>query len=139
MVSCAGQSYADSLALLGRALYDLGGTAYIGKGSGRRLEHQVRRFGLLGEIIARFKSERAAYAYERRQIEQQKPHLNQCAGGGGSRATKVVQRRQQWEIEIERVGTRVYAARGLLCLQGIESFLSPEKIAVLRSVAGSVA
>lgn len=65
-------------------LYDLSGeTLYIGKGSGTRLQVQKRRFGALGEIVKTFKSERAAYREEVRQIAVHRPRLNQNRGGGG--------------------------------------------------------
>jgi len=68
-------------------LFDLTGeTLYIGKGSGSRLSHQKRRYGLMGEIVKRFESENAAFAHERRLISKTKPRLNKCAGGNGGRA-----------------------------------------------------
>lgn len=89
--------------------------AYIGKGSGARLRVQRQRFGLGGEEIARFKREKDAYEFERACIAEYAPPLNKHPGGNGSRASKIrAPRRQPWEIEIERVGSKVYAARVLL-------------------------
>ena len=51
------------------------------------------------------------------------------------RGRKRKPRMWKWEREIERVGTRVYAARLLLRFQGIESHFTPEQIAKLKAVA----
>ena len=43
--------------------------------------------------------------------------MNRVAGGGGSRGQKVKQRRSRrdsWELEMEKIGTKRYAARLLL-------------------------
>ena len=66
-----------------RILGEMGETVYIGKGSGRRLEKQKRRFGAEGEIIAEFGTERQAYSHERKLVADLNPPLNMCAGGGG--------------------------------------------------------
>ncbi len=58
-------------------------TVYIGKGTGRRLSHQKRRFKADGEIIAEFVSEGAAYHHEKKLIALHNPPLNRCGGGGG--------------------------------------------------------
>lgn len=67
---------------------------YVGKGSGRRLEAQKRRFKADGHEIARFFKEKDAYAFERVAIAENSPALNQNMGGGGSRATPVRQERE---------------------------------------------
>ena len=45
------------------------------------------------------------------------------------RKQKPAPRKTKWEREIERIGTKVYAARILLRLQGIENHFTPEQIA----------
>jgi hypothetical protein len=44
-------------------------------------------------------------------------------------------RKTKWEREIERIGTRVCAARTILRFQGIENYLTPEQIAAIKAVA----
>lgn len=56
---------------------------YIGKGTGARLQKQMRRFQSSGEIIARYSTERQAYMAEKALIAEIKPPLNRCSGGGG--------------------------------------------------------
>lgn len=115
-------------------IYDLGGTVYIGKGSGRRLAQQIKNFGCFGEVVKSKLTEREAYEHERRLIRQLKPIRNRCAGGGGPRSKAVHVRRAKWEIDIERVGTRVYAARELLKFD-LRPFLAASKIDRIRQVA----
>lgn len=66
-----------------RILGEQGETVYIGKGTGRRLAKQKRRFMAGGEIIAEFASERAAFRHEKQLIAKECPPLNRCGGGGG--------------------------------------------------------
>lgn len=66
-----------------RILGEMGETVYIGKGSGQRLNRQMRRFASDGEIIERFSTERQAYRAEIKLIELHNPPLNRCSGGGG--------------------------------------------------------
>lgn len=47
-------------------------------------------------------------------IAELSPPRNCNAGGGGPWVRKPAPRRFKWEIEMERLGTRVYAARALL-------------------------
>jgi hypothetical protein len=112
---------------------------YVGKGSGTRLRAQIRNFRLLGHEVARFKRESDAYAYERQRIAEVKPLLNKCAGGNGSRATPVrAPRKTAWEKEVDRVGSRVYAARLLLSFRnGINSLVSKVEMdwAAIEAVA----
>lgn len=117
--------------------YETGVVAYIGKGSGSRLRTQERRFGLKGRKLKTFKSEKAAYAYERRMIGELKPEMNRNPGGNGSRAQIVRRRREAWEIDMERVGTRRYAARALLRFGDValRRYLAPESIQQLKQVA----
>ncbi len=95
-------------------LFDAAGTTlYIGKGSGTRLKNQIRNQSASGEILERFKGERAAYRRERELIAELKPTRNRHPGGNGSRAARAA-RKPGWLAEMERIGTRAYAARLLL-------------------------
>jgi hypothetical protein len=89
-------------------------TLYVGKGSTDRLEAQKRRFRANGEVIEWQSSEKECYRRERHFIALLKPALNKHPGGNGSTASKTYYRRTAEEIEMDRVGTRVYAARALL-------------------------
>ena len=109
-------------------------TVYVGKGSGRRLCSQKSKFGLDGEIICRFKSERAAYAHEIKMIAELRPTANRHPGGCGSKVYKRRPRRFAWEIEIDRVGSRRYAARMLLRFD-TRGFIDPSKLELIRQVA----
>lgn len=120
-------------------IFDLGGTIYVGKGSGRRLQNQIRRFGALGEVVKYFKAERDAYHFERKLIAQLKPVRNKCAGGGGSCSLSPPRRRTKEEIEMERVGSQVYVARRLLRFQGIENYMTPDVLTQVKAVAASAA
>lgn len=90
-------------------------TVYVGKGSGRRLEAQKRRFGLEGEIIERDLTDDDAFARERHWIKTLMPSANISPGGNGGRT--VARRKPRLDkalAEISRVGQRRYAARFLL-------------------------
>lgn len=65
-----------------RILGEMGETVYIGKGSGRRLEVQKRRFKSAGEIIRSFRKEGLALRFEAKMIAKHKPPLNMVAGHG---------------------------------------------------------
>lgn len=96
-------------------IFDGDVTVYVGKGSGRRLALQIRRFGVMGEVVEWFKNEDAAFAAERAWIAKLKPTENLVAGGNGGRAVKKKPPRLHPAFkEIERIGTRAYAARFLL-------------------------
>lgn len=98
-------------------IYDGDVTVYIGKGRGRRLSDQQRRFGLPGEIVKTFRSERAAYAFEAKQISKLKPIANKVAGGGGAitrRGLKLPAWFTSQIREIENIGSRRWVARELL-------------------------
>jgi len=61
-----------------------GETLYIGKGSGRRLAHQKRRFDADGEILVDgIQDEAEAYRRERALIAEFNPPLNKHPGGNG--------------------------------------------------------
>lgn len=88
-------------------------THYVGKGSGRRLAVQERRFGMSGRIVKNFDSAAQAYKFEKSHIAAVNPVLNKCAGGNGGRNKRVSRTPKDW-LRIVEVGTRVYAARLLL-------------------------
>ncbi len=115
---------------------DAGGCVYVGKGSGRRFNVQQRKFACDGRIVEWFKTESKAYEAERRLIAQLMPRLNVHAGGNGSRATRRVNRRPSWQIAIERMGTRKYAARILLaCERSVPGILKASDLDQIRMVA----
>lgn len=106
---------------------------YIGKGSGNRLSVQKRVHGIGGREIARFRRETDAYAFEVKQIAERVPTLNKHRGGNGSKVASVYTRRDPWVVEMDRVGTEVYAARFLIerCLKMVD----PSKVDNIRRVA----
>lgn len=108
-------------------------TLYVGKGSGRRLASQKSKYRCNGEVIRRFKRERDAFVFEIEMIALLKPQLNKHPGGNGNNA-KRAKRRQKWEIEIEHVGTRRYAARALLNFD-LRPYIDASKIEAIRQVA----
>jgi hypothetical protein len=65
-----------------RILGEMGETVYIGKGTGRRLEVQKRRFMSDGEIMRSFNKEDLAFRFEAKMIAKHKPPLNVVAGRG---------------------------------------------------------
>lgn len=94
-------------------IYDGHETVYVGKGSGRRLKQQARKFRLPAEIVEECKSEDHAFKREIHWTETLRPTLNSHRGGAGGRCR--VRRKPQREFaEIERIGSRRYAARFLL-------------------------
>ncbi len=116
------------------ALIDAGKIVYIGKGSGRRLSVQRRAHRCDGYELARFKRERDAYQHEIAAIAELSPERNKHPGGNGSRA--VPQRTPPapaWLKEINRVGSRVYAAR--LLVDRYAHMLDPSKVDAIRRVA----
>jgi hypothetical protein len=108
------------------------GIQYVGKGSGRRLKNQERRFGLSGRIVAEFAKEPDAYAFEVSRIAELNPPLNKCKGGNGSRAIQKRHRKTAWEMTFERIGSRRYAA---LLLLHFSRLLDPSKVDQIRRVA----
>lgn len=66
-------------------IFSIIGTIYVGKGSGRRLSDQKRRFGADGEILAEFADEDAAFRAEKRFIRDLCPLENKNPGGAGGR------------------------------------------------------
>lgn len=96
-------------------IYDGVETVYVGKGSGRRLAHQMRKFGLPGAIVEECKSDDHAFEREVHWIAELKPTANKLAGGNGGRCKPKPKPRLAREFrEIERVGSRKYAAQVLV-------------------------
>jgi hypothetical protein len=113
---------------------DCGVVQYVGKGSGYRLRAQQRRYGLQGEVIERFTKERDAYKAEVRWIASLAPPLNKHPGGNGSWAIKRREHKTKEMREIERIGTRAYAARILLRFDR-SLYSDPSKLEAIRQVA----
>lgn len=114
-----------------------GSIMYVGKGSGRRLKNQERRFGMAGQIVKRFASENAAYEFERALISRLSPSLNKLAGGGGSiahRAAKLPTWFRRIQADIASVGSRVYVARELLKLD-ISGIVTVSQLDIIKRVA----
>ena len=111
-----------------------GAVIYVGKGSGRRMAASRRdRSGAGCHEVARFKREADAYAHEVERIASHSGLLNKHKGGNGSKATPALRHRKQaWEKEIERIGTRAYAARILL---RYAYMFAPSKVEEFRRVA----
>jgi hypothetical protein len=115
---------------------------YIGKGSGRRFEAQIKNFShipqCIGGIIADFSRERSAYDKEAKMIALHKPTLNKVKGGGGSLkrifAPKMPAAERAMYREMEKLGTRVYAARMLLRFD-LRNHVDPSKLEMIRQVA----
>lgn len=118
-------------------LNDSGACRYVGKGSGNRVKTQARNFGLAGYEVARFKREDDAYAYERTRIAERAPDINKCAGGNGNRVTTRAPRDPKWVRDINKVGTRVYAARILCAIyKAAPQYMPPpSKVEAIRRVA----
>ena len=103
----------------------------MGKGSGRRLLAQERRFGMPGEIVRWFHRESAAYNLEAKLIAKHKPVHNRCAGGGGAITRRKSIPLDPMFAEIERVGSRLFAGRELLKLD-LKRFLPEAQIEKIR-------
>jgi hypothetical protein len=67
-----------------RILGEMGETVYIGKGSGRRLYNQKRRFMSDGEVMERYSTDKRAFRRERELIAEFNPPLNKSPGGNGA-------------------------------------------------------
>lgn len=72
-------------------------TVYVGKGSGRRLALQMRKFGCDGEKLVTGLSDDDAFDAERDWIKKLLPTANKAAGGNGGR----VRQRSPSRAEIE--------------------------------------
>lgn len=111
---------------------------YIGKGTNRRHIVSSRRFNNEAVIIAYFRKESYAYDFEREMIAEHKPIMNKCLGGNGPYTKKRrARRREKWEMEIERLGSRRYVAKLLLKYEYFLPFhgISASKIEEIRGVA----
>lgn len=116
-----------------RILGEQGETVYIGKGTGRRLQTQKRRFMSDGEIIESYSTEREAYFAEKRLIGEHNPPLNRCGGGGGGIYGKSNQVKCTDEMIIE------IAARALNCMRFEQKhFIWFDMLPALKAYVGSV-
>lgn len=109
-----------------------GSIAYVGKGSGRRLQVQRRKFGLHGRIVREFDTASAAYRYEVKRIAECKPSLNKCAGGNGNRNKRAISVRDPIYKLCSALGSRVVAAR---ILMNYFWMIEPSKVEQIRRVA----
>lgn len=103
---------------------------YVGKGSGRRLTVQQRKFGMTGRIVKRFETSDQAYKFEKAHIAATNPVLNKYAGGNGSKNKRATRTPKDW-LEVVEVGTKAYAAKLLL---RFECMLSKETAMQVRRV-----
>jgi hypothetical protein len=129
-------------------------TLYIGKGSGRRLKSQMKRFEADGEVIEWCQTDDQAFTRERHWIAKLLPTENRHPGGSGGRCSRHPVPReyrnlytpQQWrrivaagekEIEkIRQIGTRKYCALILLaCEKSKPGILPASKLEMIRQVA----
>lgn len=118
-------------------IFDGAVTVYVGKGSGRRLRQQERRFGLPGEILERFDCDDKAFKRERELIASLRPTENVSLGGSGGRSRpKPVLPTPKWVREMEKMGTRKYVARFLLARA--RYLLSPDDLTQILKVAQAV-
>jgi hypothetical protein len=119
------------------AISDNGECLYIGKGTGRRLEDQKRRFKCEVRVIKWFKSEASAFKFEAFQITDRSPIFNKKPGGSGGRVkTTALRKPKLTEIEngIQELGSRVYVARALLGFD-LSRQIDASKIETIRQVA----
>jgi hypothetical protein len=107
-------------------------TIYIGKGTGRRLERQMRRFGAQGEILKRFKFEDDAFEFERAEIRRRCPTHNKSTGGEGGR----LDGRDKTERLMDKIGPRRYVAQMLMRFgDGLLKYIDQSKLDAIRQVA----
>jgi hypothetical protein len=107
-----------------------GSVAYIGKGSGKRLQNQKRKFQLNGEIADYYTKESDAYKAEKLLIAKEKPFLNKCAGGNGNCVTKT--RKTSFEVLYDKIGSKALAAR--ICMNFVH-LCDASKVEQIRRVA----
>ena len=130
---------------------------YVGKGTGGRLKQQEKRFSLSGEILEHVDCEDIAYQRERHWITMLMPTENKNAGGGGGYSdpnpipkelrgqlslrewNKHASAAKREELEIERIGTRKYAAKLILRFVNDNNCgrlgVSPFQLEKIRAVA----
>lgn len=98
-------------------------TLYVGKGSGRRINQQRKRFRCEVEIIERCSTDDEAFTAERKWIALLKPSENKNAGGAGGRVAakpltneqrRAAREHKRFLNEYQTVGPRRYVARFLL-------------------------
>lgn len=116
-------------------IYNQDHCLYIGKGSGARLRAQIKSFGASGKEIARFKSEKDAYKFERFFISERQPYLNRHAGGNGNTSTK----KRKFPVTkeeklIKQIGLRRYVARMLLKFD-LTGYIDQSNLDNIRAVA----
>jgi hypothetical protein len=118
---------------------EAGEAVYVGKGSGARVKVSAYARGYPGREVARFKREKDAFAYEVARIAEYAPILNKHPGGNGSWVRKrraPTPRLTGVFREIERIGTRAYAARLLLIHAPRHGFVLPDPEMVRRVAYG---
>lgn len=95
----------------------------------------MRRYGLPGEIIKRFKREAGAYAFEIKMIAALAPSLNKHPGGNGPWAEgRPVY--PEFDRIIADIGARAYAARlWLACAKAAPHMVDLSKLDALKAVA----
>lgn len=102
-------------------LFTADGVQYVGKGSGRRLDVQKKKFSMDGRNVSEFGKERDAYAFEVQHIASVKPPMNRCKGGNGCTVQKKREVKTAFERLYERIGSRAMAARLVLAYGPLSS------------------
>lgn len=129
-------------------LFDRLETVYVGKGSGRRLAQQKKRFACDGEVIVSGLTDDEAFLHERRLIAELRPTANILPGGNGGRhrpkpLTKGERDFRKFERELWEVGSRRYVARFLMTRLNASNIgrfsISPERLATVQAVANGPA
>lgn len=104
-------------------IFDGAETIYVGKGSGRRLATQKRKFGADGEILEHCEDDDTAFARERHWIASLMPTANKNPGGNGGRVrpremppamAKAMREFERFKRTLANIGPRRYVARFLL-------------------------
>lgn len=108
---------------------------YVGKGSGDRMYVSAKVRGGEPREVARFKREKDAYAHEVERISWYTGLLNIHRGGNGSWCKRRyrAQTRPARFPEIDRIGTRAYAAR--LLIKYCAPYLDPNKLIQIIQIA----
>lgn len=126
---------------------------YVGKGTGRRMRASAAKHGGEAKVLERFKDEGEAFKAERRWIAELMPQNNKCPGGNGGRAgplplvppnlrsvvseaemRREMRKEAKIRKEMERVGSRVYAARFLLSRDLSACFPGSEVAGIRKSL-----